>query len=545
MGEKRGEAFTISGEQPRGCERLLLISTNYAPEQAGIGPYATQLAEHLAGERGSEVHVLAGFPHYPAWRPDPAHRGRWRGVDVVGGVLVHRRRHTVPRRQTAVRRALYELSILAHGWAAPPRMARPHAVLAQVPSLAGGVLAARLARRFGVPFLPIVQDLMGAAAAQSGIRGGGGAAAAAAAVEGRMLRAATLVGVIHESFLPRVQSLGVPASRLRVVPNWSHLPARSGTPRERVRAALGWPARAPVLLHSGNMGLKQGLEVLIETARLAPELRIVLMGEGSRRARLAELAAGVPNVELLPPAAAADFPDVLAAADVLVVTQRASVLDMSVPSKLTAYFAAGRPVIGSVADQGGAAAEIRRAGAGVLVPPEDPAALAAAARALLADPAAAAALGERGAAYARERLDRAAGLARITAVLDEALARHAAEGAAPAGPTRRRLPYAWPRLAKAPAPHRPAGADADLPGRAAGEGGTRTGEGFPGESGGRRAGPDGHPSGAAPGEMAGEARKADEADEAGEADEAAEAGETADGTSGTSGSTSDRRGTGG
>jgi glycosyltransferase involved in cell wall biosynthesis len=146
------------------------------------------------------------------------------------------------------------------------------------------------------------------------------------------------------------------------------------------------------------------------------------MGDGSQRGSLARLAAGVPNVDFLPPAAQEDFPDVLAAADVLVLTQRASVLDMSVPSKLTSYFAAGRPVLASVAAGGGAAEEIRRSGGGRLVPPEDPAALAAAARELAGDPAAARRLGARGAAYARAHLSRAAGLGRVTALLDEALA---------------------------------------------------------------------------------------------------------------------------
>ncbi|MDT0322041.1 glycosyltransferase [Streptomyces millisiae] len=404
-------------------ERLLLVSTNYAPEQAGIGPYAAQLAEHWAAERQAEVHVLAGMPHYPSWRVDPAYRGKWRSVDSRAGVLIHRRRHTVPPRQTAARRALYEATILAHGVLAPPRMGRPDLVLAQVPSLAGGLLAARLAKRHGVPYLPIVQDLMGAAAEQSGISGGGRAAGAAAAVERRMLRDATLVGIIHDSFRDRVTALGVPEDRIRLVPNWSHV-AGPSAPRRETRARLGWPEGRPVLLHSGNMGLKQGLEVLVETARHAPELRVVLMGDGSQRGRLVELAAGLPNVDFLPPASDDEFPDVLAAADALVVTQRASVLDMSLPSKLTSYFVAGRPVIASVAAQGGTAQEIRRSKAGTLVPPEDPAALAAAARELAADPAAADAMGARGADYARTHLSRAAGLGRVTALLDEARAVH-------------------------------------------------------------------------------------------------------------------------
>ncbi|SOD59039.1 Glycosyltransferase involved in cell wall bisynthesis [Streptomyces zhaozhouensis] len=414
----------MSDPQTPGGERLLLVSTNYAPEQAGIGPYATQLAEHWATARDAEVHVLAGLPHYPAWRVDPGYRGRWRLVDEREGVLVHRRRHYVPGRQSALRRAAYEGTILGHGLLAPPRMARPDAVLAQVPSLAGGLLAARIAARHRAPFVPVVQDLMGAAAAQSGIAGGGRVAALAAGIERRMLARATLVGVIHESFAEGVRALGVPTDRIRLVPNWSHV-APPTRPRAAVRARLGWPEDRTVLLHSGNMGAKQGLDVLVETARRAPELHVVLMGDGSCRARLAAAAEGLPNVELLPPAPRAEFTDVLAAADALLVTQRASVLDMSVPSKLTSYFVAGRPVLASVAGEGGTAAELRRSGGGRLVPPEDPDALAAAARELAADPAGAAALGAAGAAYAAGHLTRAAGLARFSALLDEVLTAHA------------------------------------------------------------------------------------------------------------------------
>ncbi|MFF8944643.1 glycosyltransferase [Streptomyces sp. NPDC014864] len=396
-----------------------MVSTNYAPEHTGIGPYATQLAEHWAA-RGADTHVLAGMPHYPSWRLDPEYAGFWRTTERRGGVTVHRRRHTVPARQTAVRRALFEASLLAHQLAAPPRMPRPHAVVAQMPSLAGAVAAARIARRHGVPFVPVVQDLMGAAAAQSGISGGDRAAAVAARAERYALGRATLVGVIHDSFRPRVEAMGVDPSRIRLVPNWSHV-ARPSRPRAQTRARLGWSGDRPVVLHSGNMGLKQGLEVLVDAARLDPGVDFVLMGEGNQRAVLRERAGDLPNLRFLPPAEEADFTDVLAAADVLAVTQRASVLDMSVPSKLTSYFAAGRPVLASVAAEGGTADEVRRSGAGVLVPPEDPAALLQAVRDIAADAAAADRLGARGPAYVDERLSRAAGLGRLDGLLAEAL----------------------------------------------------------------------------------------------------------------------------
>ncbi|MDF6040671.1 glycosyltransferase [Streptomyces sp. JH14] len=398
--------------------RLLVVSTNYAPELTGIGPYAAQLAEHWAAS-GADTHVLTGMPHYPSWRTEAAYRGVWRTAESRVGVTVHRRRHYVPPRQTAVRRGAFEATVLAHGLLAPPGM-RPDAVIAQLPSLAGGVIGARLARRHRVPYIPVVQDLMGAAAAQSGIRGGGRAAAVAACAERYALRAAALVGVIHESFVPRVTAYGVDPSRIRLVPNWTHVEGPSAV-RAATRARLGWREGTPVVLHSGNMGLKQGLEVLVDAARLAPEVRIVLMGDGNQRDALQARAAGLPNLDFLPPAAADEFTDVLAAADVLAVTQRASVLDMSVPSKLTSYFVSGRPVVASVADEGGTAQEVRRSGAGVLVAPEDPGALLAAVRKLVDGPAEADALGARGPEYVARHLSREAGLARFDALLTEVL----------------------------------------------------------------------------------------------------------------------------
>ncbi|MFD0164085.1 glycosyltransferase [Streptomyces decoyicus] len=400
-----------------------MVSTNYAPEHTGIGPYSTQIAEHLAAT-GADTHVLAGMPHYPAWRVAEGYRGRWRIRERRGGVTVHRRRHTVPPRQTALRRALFEASILAHSAVAPPRI-RPDVVLTQMPSLAGGVLGGRLARQAGVPHVVVVQDLMGAAAEQSGIQGGGRAAALAGAVEARVLRGAAVVGVVHESFVDRVTAMGVPRARVHVVPNWTHVEGPSGD-REETRARLGWSAKDTVLLHAGNMGLKQGLEVLVEAARLADQeaapVRIVLMGDGNQRAPLQRLAAGVSSLSFLPPADAQEFPEVLAAADVLAVTQKASVLDMSLPSKLTSYFMTGRPVIASVAAEGGTAKEVLRSGAGSVIAPEDPKALLAEVRALADDPERASRLGARGPQYVEQRLSSRAGLERITALLRTATA---------------------------------------------------------------------------------------------------------------------------
>lgn len=377
--------------------RLLLVSTNYAPEHAGTSRYATQIAEHWAAA-GAEVHVLTGLPHYPAWRLDPAYADVRATREERCGVSVHRRRHSVPSRQTAPRRALFEMSLLRGALSGAPDIGRPDAVAAQMPSLAAGVVGARLAARHGVPFVPVVRNLLG------------GRTAAAGLVERYALRRAALVGVTHETLVAGVAAMGVPEQRIRLVQNWSLIPGPT-RPREQMRALLGWRPGQTVLLYTGDMGAGRGLDVLVEAARLDPTLRVVLMGEGARRDALRTMAGGLPNLDFAPLAAESEFPDVLGAADVL------AVADPAVPPELTSYFAAGRPVVAAVPADSGTAREIARAGAGAVVPPEEPAALLAAVRALAADDAAAA----QARSYATTHLTPSAGLARIDALLAEAL----------------------------------------------------------------------------------------------------------------------------
>ncbi|MFN8556286.1 MAG: glycosyltransferase [Dehalococcoidia bacterium] len=165
------------------------------------------------------------------------------------------------------------------------------------------------------------------------------------------------------------------------------------------------------------MGFKQGLENVVAAARLAagqpnPPL-FVLMGDGNQRADLQALAADLPNVRFLPPQPDGDFPDVLAAADVLLVNQRPSVVDMSLPGKLTSYFVAGRPVVAAVAPHSETAAEITAAGAGLVVDAGDPDALLAAIRVLEANPGRASALGAFGPPYAEAHLSADGALATL------------------------------------------------------------------------------------------------------------------------------------
>lgn len=390
--------------------RILLTSLYYAPDSTGIAPYAAQLAEHLAAT-GYDVTAVTGMPHYPAWRIGPAYRRRFAVREWRGGVDVRRRWHSVPRSHTAVSRALYEGTFFASGLSML-RLPEPHAILAVTPGLAGGALARIAASRFGVPYGLIVQDMM-AAAAQGGIGGGRGVTAGVRAVEGWAARGAAAVGIVAEGFRPQLEAMGVDATRIRRVRNWAQTPEPS-RPRDDVRGELGWPADRFVCLHAGNMGAKQGLEHVIEAARIAgseaPELLFVLMGDGGARPALQVRARGLTNIRFLPLQPAGAVADVLAAADVLLVHQRGSGRDMALPSKLTSYFAAGRPVVAAAAAGSETATETEWSGGGIVCAPDDPHALLAAIRRVALDAGLASHLADSGRSYARDVLSRGAAL---------------------------------------------------------------------------------------------------------------------------------------
>ncbi|NYI40395.1 glycosyltransferase involved in cell wall biosynthesis [Demequina lutea] len=137
------------------------------------------------------------------------------------------------------------------------------------------------------------------------------------------------------------------------------------------------------------MGRKQGLENLVETARLAEErgvpIHIVMLGDGAERKQLGELAAGLDRIIFMDPLPGDEFPLALAAADALLVNELPGVSEMAVPSKLTSYFAAAKPVVAAVGQGGIVASIMGRAQAGPVVESGNPGALLGALKSLSSD----------------------------------------------------------------------------------------------------------------------------------------------------------------
>jgi colanic acid biosynthesis glycosyl transferase WcaI len=366
--------------------RIVVIGVNFAPESTGIAPYTTDLCQCLA-RAGAEVRAITGMPHYPEWKVAPNFKYRLRAKEIHGSVHVTRVRHYVPGSQSAAKRALFEASFATSSYLASRRL-QADLVIAVTPNIGALPVAAALARRNSAPLGVIVQDSMSLAALQSGVAGAKSVAGLGKWIEVRWLQNADRVGVISRGLIDALTAAGVDEKKLVYLPNYTHI-TRDRRDATAARRSLGWPADGFYVVHTGNIGFKQDLPNVVAAAQLADEdsidVRFVILGDGNQRAIVERMSAGVRRLQVLPPVEASDYPTVLASADVLLVNERATIKDMSLPSKLTSYFAAGRPVVAATRPDGSTAAEVNRSGGGIVVRPGDPQALIDAVQLLEAD----------------------------------------------------------------------------------------------------------------------------------------------------------------
>jgi colanic acid biosynthesis glycosyl transferase WcaI len=393
--------------------RITILGINYSPEPSGNAPYTTGLAEGLLAA-GHKVQVVTGYPHYPEWSLKEGYSGRT-SHEVINGVPVTRLRHFIPRNPTAVGRMHMELSFGLRLMLA--RWHKPDVVLVVSPALFScGLAMLRIRLRPRRPAVAIwIQDLYSRGVVETGA-GGGRLGQFATAIESKILRSADGVAAIHDRFKRHmINALGVPEKRVEVIRNWTHLPAAPTTGLSELRDRLGWQQTDVVVLHAGNMGKKQGLENVIEAARIADTrkspVRFVLMGDGNQRRHLESLASGIERISFVDPLPDADFQCALVAADALLVNELPGVKDMAVPSKLTSYFNAGVPVIAATDQDSVTAHEIENSGGGVRVDAADPLAVVIMAEELAKDPSRGAKLAENALRFRHETLSEAVAVA--------------------------------------------------------------------------------------------------------------------------------------
>ena len=371
------------------ARRILFIGLNYSPEEIGIGPYSTGLVEALAA-RGHEVRAVVGQPYYPEWERQERYKGGWK-TSVENGVEITRCPHYVPANPTGKRRMAHHLSFASSAYPSA-RLARsqhrPDLVLTVAPSMIAVPVAIRMARRAGVPLWLHVQDFeVGAALATGLIERDSKTALAAARFEQRMLSAADMVSTISARMCELAEAKGVPAERIVELRNWAnHAHRMADADGDRLRREWSLEGKT-IALYAGNIGNKQGLEIILDAARVLadrPDIAFVIAGTGPGRARLAKAAAGLPNVQLRGKQPDAVMGDMLTMADIHLLPQLPDAADLVLPSKIGNMLASGRPIVATAAKGTGIDHELD--GCGVVVPPLDVDALAWSIRQLTDDP---------------------------------------------------------------------------------------------------------------------------------------------------------------
>jgi colanic acid biosynthesis glycosyl transferase WcaI len=354
--------------------RILLHGINYWPELTGIGKYTGEMAEWLA-DRGHQVRVVTAPPYYPAWRVR-ADYPAWKYQVEDGPIKVYRCPLYVPEQPSALSRLAHLLSFTLSSLPVMLGQAlwRPDVAVAIEPAFFCTFSTLLTAKLAGSARWLHVQDFEIDAAFDMGfLHEGGGVAKMAYGLERAIMRKFNRVSTVSPRMVAQLEQKGVERGNAVLFPNWvdiSVVHPLEKTSALRTKLALG--AGKVVLLYSGNMGMKQGLELLPVLAQwFAPDPRVhfIFCGDGALRPQLEQAVAGLSNVTMLPLQPASSLNDLLNAADVHLLPQRADAADLVMPSKLTGMLASGRPVIATAAR--GTQVEVAMEGCGIAVEPGD------------------------------------------------------------------------------------------------------------------------------------------------------------------------------
>lgn len=354
--------------------RILLLNQYFHPDLAASAQIATDLAVDLAST-GHEVVAVAGRGVYAGENQRRPARETHDGVAIVRLPCTN-----FGRRRLAGRLADYATFFASMFLFVPfaPK-ADVVVVMSTPPLLPLAGMAARLFRKGKL--VVWVQDVYPEIALELGALRPGLLASLLRGASRRILSGADRVVAIGEVMAERLLAAGADATRVRVVENWSdgrlvrRVPEGTGGPRSE----LGLDGKF-VVLYSGNLGNAHdfsGLEAAIESlAPTHPEIQFVFVGEGAQKRRLAEkFPPGHPTVRFLPYREKADLSESLGLADLHVVTQKAGLEGLVVPSKFYGILAAGRPMLFVGPSHCEVAARVAELGIGSVVDPADGAAI--------------------------------------------------------------------------------------------------------------------------------------------------------------------------
>jgi len=396
--------------------KILYVSQYFPPEMGAPAARAAELSAHWA-RMGHAVTVLTGFPNHPTGVIPPEWRSRFsqlRYSEKINGVRVERTwLWPLPNRK-AHERALNYASFCLSAAFSGLDLPRPDVIIATSPQLLCALGGWWLAYWKRVPFVFEVRDLWPESLAAVGAGGENSLLhRALGAVAGFLYKQAHRIVVVAPAFKDHlIRHWRVPDERIAIVENGVETDLfRPDPDAAKIRKELNLDGRF-LISYIGTMGMAHGLETLISAAdelqRTLPNSTFLLIGEGTEKQRIVDLAAArhLTNIQFLEQQPRERIPAYVSASDLcLVLLKRTDLFKTVIPTKLLEYMACARPVI--VAVDGQSRQIVEEARAGIYVPPEDSRALAQAIQVLAQDTGQRKQMGASGRQYIVERLSRA------------------------------------------------------------------------------------------------------------------------------------------
>lgn len=337
--------------------KLLIYSLNYSPELTGIGKYSGEMSKWLVNS-DVNVQVVAAKPYYPEWEIHADYSGFGYQTSNEDGVSVVRCPLYVPAQPSALKRIIHLASFALSSMFVLfqklfSKKTRPDVIFVVQPTLFITPVALLFAKICGAKTILHIQDYEVDAMLGLGMAGKGSMIPRIAyGVETWLMRRFDVVSTISFSMMEKAKQKGVNADQMLFFPNWADTdfvtPDVDGS---SIRNEWGLDSSDKVVLYAGNMGAKQGLEMVLEAAvkyqaeinQAAGAVKFVFVGAGAHVDALKQMAQDLQldNVIFKPLQAWEDVPAMLVMADVHLVVQKKGAADAVLPSKLTNILSAG------------------------------------------------------------------------------------------------------------------------------------------------------------------------------------------------------------